>query len=131
MVICRPVVEEIQSAGCSALPRLRTGRCDVDVFVDCFGHELRYLTLVDEMGLRVISRNVEPPSAIDVDERVRDREGGEVLYPNGMQRQECDEQSIAHANGAGQRRLAEHLRFFDQHETGFDQTLGENQPVSL
>ena len=56
----------------------------VDVFVDCFGHELRYLTLIDEIGLGIISWNVEPPSTIDVDERVRDRERGEVFYPNGM-----------------------------------------------
>ena len=103
----------------------------VDVFVDCIGDELRYLTLVDEIGLGIISWHVEPPSAVDVDERVRDREGGEVLYPNGMQGQQCDEQSIAYAHSARQWGLAEHLRFFDQHETGFDQALGENQPVGL
>ena len=43
----------------------------VDVFVDCAGNELWYLTLVDEIGLGIIRWNVEPPSAVDVDEGPR------------------------------------------------------------
>jgi hypothetical protein len=58
-----------------------------DVFVDCVGDEFWYLSLVHQIGLGIISWNVEPPSAVDVDERVRDRQGGEILYPNGMQGQ--------------------------------------------
>src|ERR1700738_1359684 len=103
----------------------------VDVFVDCIGDELRYLTLVDEIRLGIISWHVEPPSAVDVDERVRDGEGGEVLYSNWVQSQKSHERSITYTNSVRQWRLAEHLRFLEQHETGFDQTLGENQPVGL
>src|ERR1700756_597485 len=103
----------------------------VDVAVDQVGDERRYLTLIDAVGLRVIGWDAEPPPAIDVDERVPNGEGSKVLYPNGMECQESDEQSVAHANGAGQRRLAEHLRFPDQYEAGFDQTLGQNQPFGL
>ncbi len=103
----------------------------VDVAVDRVGDELWYLTFIDAMGLGVFGWNVEPPAAVDVDEGVRDGEGGKVLDPDGMQGQECDEQSVADTNGARQRCLAEHLRFTDQDETGFDQTLGQDEPVGL
>lgn len=82
-----------------------------DVAVEHVGDELRYLTFIDTVGLRVIGRNVEPPPAVDVDEGVRDGQGGKVLYPNGMEGQEYDEQPVAHTDGARHRRLAEHLRF--------------------
>jgi hypothetical protein len=36
-----------------------------DVTVHCVGDELRYLTFIDAVGLRVIGWNVEPPPAID------------------------------------------------------------------
>ena len=125
------MVDEIQSAAFFGVATAEDCAVNVDVFVDNVGDELRYLTLIDAIGFGIISGNVEPPSAIDVDKRGPDREGGEVLYPNGMQGQEYDEQSIADANGARQGRFAEHLRFFDQHETSFDQTLGENPPVGF
>ena len=100
MVICRPVVDEIQSARSFGIAAAEDRAVSIDVFVDYVGDELRYLSLIDAVGLGVIRWNVEPPSAIDVDECVRDREGGKVLYPNGMQGQKCDEQSIADAHTA-------------------------------
>ena len=53
-----------------------------DVAVDHVGDELR--SVIDAVGLGIFGWNVEPPSAVDVDEGVRDGEGGKVLYPNGM-----------------------------------------------
>ena len=38
---------------------------DVDVAVDRVGDELRYLTFIDAVGLRVIGWNLEPLPAID------------------------------------------------------------------
>src|SRR6266404_9369650 len=94
-----------------------------DIAVDCVGDELRYLSFIDAVGLGICGWNVEPPAAIDFDEGVRDSESGKVLYPDGMQSQECDDQSVADPHGARQRRLAEHLCFTYQYDTGFDQTL--------
>src|SRR4051812_39904422 len=54
------------------------GAVRFDVTVDYVGDELRYLTFIDAAGLRVFGRNVEPPTAIDVDEGVCDRTGGKV-----------------------------------------------------
>ena len=102
-----------------------------DITVDRVSDELRHLTFIGAVGLGIFGWNVEPPAAVDVDEGVRDSESGKVLYPDGMQGQECDEQSVTDPNGARQRRLAEHLRFPDQGETGFDQTLGQDEPVGL
>jgi hypothetical protein len=58
-----------------------------DVFVDCVRDELRYLALVNAMGLGIISRDIQPPPAVDIDKRLREREGSKILYPNGMQGQ--------------------------------------------
>src|ERR1700730_4580255 len=55
----------------------------VDISVDEVGHELRHLTLVDEIGLGIIRWNPEPPATFDVHECIPNPEGSEVFYPNG------------------------------------------------
>ena len=103
----------------------------VDVAVDRVGDDLGDLTFIDAFRLGVIGGNMDPPPAIDVDERVRDSEGGKILHPDGIKGQKYDEQSVAHPNGTCVRRLAKRLGLANQCEAGFDQALGENQPISL